>query len=159
MACAASISSSDFVKVAVVARHGVNDNIAVAFVRGFGMKRGAIASSVGHDSHNITVVGADEADMAVAVNRLIEIEGGFAVAEGGRVVAELALPVAGLMSLMSFEEVHKALIPLRAAAKSLGVALAEPFLQVAFLPLPVIPHLKITDKGLVDVDRFEFVRD
>ncbi len=83
----------DMIKVAVVARHGVNDNIACAFVHGFGMKRGAIASSVGHDCHNITVVGADEADMAVAVNRLIEIEGGFAVAEGGRVLAELALPV------------------------------------------------------------------
>ncbi|MGO4872359.1 MAG: adenine deaminase [Roseiarcus sp.] len=149
----------DFIKVAVVARHGVNDNIATAFVNGFGLKRGAIASSVGHDSHNITVVGADEKDMAVAVNRLIEIDGGFVVAEGGRVLAELALPVAGLMSLLSFEDVHKALIPLRAAAKSLGVVLAEPFLQVAFLPLPVIPHLKITDKGLVDVDRFEFVRD
>jgi adenine deaminase len=149
----------DFVKVAIVARHGVNDNIAVAFVHGFGMKRGAIASSVGHDCHNITVVGANEADMAIAVNRLIEIEGGFAVAEGGRTVAELALPIAGLMSLMSFEEVRKALIPLRAAAKSLGVVLAEPFLQVAFLSLPVIPHLKITDMGLVDVDRFEFVRD
>jgi adenine deaminase len=149
----------DMVKVAVVARHGINSNIATAFVHGFGMKRGAIASSVGHDSHNITVVGADEADMAVAVNRLIEIEGGFAVAEGGRVLAELALPVAGLMSLLSFEDVHKALVPLRAAARSLGVVLAEPFLQVAFLPLPVIPHLKITDRGLVDVDRFEFVRD
>ena len=149
----------DMVKVAVVARHGVNDNISVAFVHGFGMKRGAIASSVGHDCHNITVVGADEADMAVAVNRLIEIEGGFAVAEGGQVRAELALPVAGLMSLMSFEEVREALIPLRAAAKALGVTLPEPFLQVAFLPLPVIPHLKITDRGLVDVDRFEFVRD
>ena len=149
----------DLVKVAVVARHGVNDNISVAFVHGFGMKRGAIASSVGHDSHNITVVGADEADMAAAVNRLIEIEGGFAVAHEGKVIAELALPIAGLMSLMSFEQVHKALIPLRAAAKSLGVVLAEPFLQVAFLPLPVIPHLKITDMGLVDVDRFEFVRD
>jgi adenine deaminase len=149
----------DFVKVAVVARHGINDNIAVAFVHGFGMKRGAIASSVGHDSHNITVVGADEADMAVAVNRLIDIEGGFTVASGGEIVGELALPVAGLMSLLSFEEVHRALIPLRAAAKGLGVVLAEPFLQVAFLPLPVIPHLKITDKGLVDVDRFEFVRD
>jgi len=149
----------DAIKVAVVARHGINGNIATAFVHGFGMKRGAIASSVGHDSHNITVVGANEADMAVAVNRLIEIEGGFAVAEGGRVLAELPLPVAGLMSLMSFEEVREALIPLRAAAKSLGVVLAEPFLQVAFLPLPVIPHLKITDMGLVDVDRFEFVRD
>ena len=149
----------DAVKVAVVARHGINDNIATAFVHGFGMKRGAIASSVGHDSHNITVVGASEADMAVAVNRMIEIEGGFVVAEGGEVLAELPLPVAGLMSLMTFEQVREALIPLRAAAKSLGVVLAEPFLQVAFLPLPVIPHLKITDKGLVDVDRFEFVRD
>jgi adenine deaminase len=149
----------DAVKVAVVARHGVNRNIAVAFVKGFGMKRGAIASSVGHDCHNICVVGADEADMAAAVNRLIEIEGGFAVAAGGKILAELALPIAGLMSLMSFEDVHKALVPLRAAAKSLGVVLAEPFLQVAFLPLPVIPHLKITDMGLVDVDKFEFVRD
>jgi adenine deaminase len=149
----------DLVKVAVVARHGLNDNLAVAFVTGFGMKRGAIASSVGHDSHNITVVGADEEDMAVAVNRLVELEGGFVVAEGGKVLAELALPIAGLISLMSFEEVREALIPLRAAAKSLGVVLQEPFLQVAFLPLPVIPHLKITDKGLVDVDRFDFVRD
>ena len=151
--------AKDMVKVAVVARHGVNDNIACGFVHGFGMRRGAIASSVGHDSHNITVVGANEADMAVAVNRLGEIEGGFAVAEGGRVLAELALPVAGLMSLLGFEDVHRALIPLRAAAKSLGVTLPEPFLQVAFLPLPVIPHLKITDMGMVDVDRFELVRD
>ena len=150
---------NDFVKVAVVARHGINDNIATAFVHGFGMKRGAIASSVGHDSHNITVVGADEEDMAAAVNRLTEIEGGFAVALGGKVIAELALPVAGLMSLLSFEEVREALIPLRAAAKSLGVTLPEPFLQVAFLPLPVIPHLKITDLGLVDVDRFELLKD
>ena len=149
----------DLAKVAVVARHGINDNIGVAFVRGFGIKRGAIACSVGHDSHNITVVGADEADMAVAVNRLIEIEGGFAVASDGEIRAELSLPVAGLMSLLSFEEVRTALIPLRAAAKGLGVVLPEPFLQVAFLPLPVIPHLKITDRGLVDVDRMEFVRD
>ena len=149
----------DVVKVAVVARHGVNDNIGVAFVHGFGMQRGAIASSVGHDSHNITVVGANEDDMAAAVNRLFDIEGGFAVACDGRILAELALPVAGLMSLMRFEAVREALIPLRAAAKAIGVTLPEPFLQVAFLPLPVIPHLKITDRGLVDVDRMEFVRD
>ena len=149
----------DVVKVSVVARHGVNDNRATAFVKGFGMKRGAIASSVGHDSHNLCVVGVDETDMAAAVNRLRETEGGFAVARDGKVVAELPLPVAGLMSLKSFEEVREALVPLRAAAKGLGVTLAEPFLQVAFLPLPVIPHLKITDMGLVDVDKFEFVRD
>ncbi len=154
--------AQDVVKVAVVERHGKSlpgEGIGRGFVTGFGMKRGAIASSVGHDSHNITVVGADDADMAVAVNRLGEIEGGFVVAEGGRVIAEIALPVAGLMSLLSFEGVHEALVPLRAAAKSLGVTLAEPFLQVAFLPLPVIPHLKITDKGMVDVDRFELIVD
>ena len=151
--------SQDIVKVSVVARHGVNDNRATAFVKGFGMKRGAIASSVGHDSHNLCVVGVDEVDMAAAVNRLRETEGGFAVARDGNVVAELPLPVAGLMSLKSFEAVREALIPLRAAAKGLGVTLAEPFLQVAFLPLPVIPHLKITDMGLVDVDKFAFVRD
>jgi adenine deaminase len=149
----------DVIKAAVVARHGVNDNMATAFVNGFGMKRGAIASSVGHDSHNLCVVGTNETDMAAAVNRLCEIEGGFAVAEGGRILADLPLPVAGLMSLGSFERVRNELIPLRAAARGLGVTLAEPFLQVAFLPLPVIPHLKITDKGLVDVDRMEFVRD
>ncbi len=149
----------DAVKVAVVARHGVNRNIGVAFVHGFGMQRGAIASSVGHDSHNLCVVGASEADMAVAVNHLITIEGGFAVACDGAVTADLPLPMAGLMSLRSFEDVHAALIPLRKAAQALGVTLPEPFLQVAFLPLPVIPHLKITDRGLVDVDRFELVRD
>ncbi len=149
----------DVVKVSVVARHGVNDNLSTAFVQGFGMKLGAIASSVGHDSHNLCVVGADETDMAIAINRLRQIEGGFVVARGGKVVAEMPLPVAGLMSLASFEEVRKMLINLRSAAKGLGVTLAEPFLQVAFLPLPVIPHLKITDKGLVDVDTFEFVRD
>lgn len=147
----------DAVKVCVVARHGKNRNIGRGFVHGFGMKRGAIASSIGHDSHNICVVGADDADMAVAVNRLIELKGGFVVAEGGAVKAELALPVAGLMSAGSFEEVHDALIPLRAAAKALGVVLPEPFLQVAFLPLPVIPHLKITDFGMFDVDKFALI--
>jgi adenine deaminase len=147
----------DMIKVAVVARHGVNDNIATAFVHGFGLKRGAIASSVGHDSHNICVIGVDDADMAAAVNRLIELQGGFVVVAGGAVLAELALPIAGLMATTSFEEVRGALIPLRAAAKGLGCALAEPFLQVAFLPLPVIPHLKVTDFGLFDVDRFELV--
>ena len=147
----------DIVKVAVVERHGRGGSIGVAFVKGFGLKRGAIASSIGHDSHNICVIGADDADMALAVNRLAAIEGGFAVAEGGQILAEVPLPVAGLMSLCTHEEVHDALLPLRAAARGLGVVLQEPFLQVAFLPLPVIPHLKITDRGLVDVDRFAFV--
>lgn len=147
----------DAIKVTVIERHGKSGGIATGFVHGFGMKRGAIASSVGHDSHNLCVVGVDEASMAAAANRLIEIGGGFAVADDGEVTAELALPVAGLMSDQPFEAVRHDLETLRGAAKALGVVLAEPFLQVAFLTLPVIPHLKITDKGLVDVDAFDFV--
>lgn len=149
--------AQDAIKVAVIERHGKNGNIGRGFVHGFGLRSGAIGSTVGHDSHNICVVGASEEDMAVAVNRLIDIQGGFVVVDKGRVLAELPLPVAGLMSDRSFEEVHDALVPLRAAARSLGTTLPEPFLQVAFLPLPVIPHLKISDRGLVDVDRFELV--
>jgi adenine deaminase len=149
--------AQDAIKVAVIERHGVNGNIGRGFVHGFGLKHGAIASTVGHDSHNICVVGASEVDMAIAVNRLVDLGGGFAVARDGAVLAELALPIAGLMSDMRFEDVREALVPLRMAARSLGTSLPEPFLQVAFLPLPVIPHLKITDRGLVDVDRFCFV--
>ncbi len=149
--------TQDAVRVTVIERHGKNGGIASGFVHGFGMQRGAIASSVGHDSHNLCVVGVDEASMAAAANRLIATGGGFAVAEDGVVVAELALPVAGLMSEQPFEAVRFALEELRYAARALGVVLAEPFLQVAFLTLPVIPHLKITDKGLVDVDAFGFV--
>jgi hypothetical protein len=132
-------------------------NIATGFVKGFGLQRGAIGSTICHDHHNIAVVGANYDDMALAATRLGEIEGGFVVVEGGRVLAEIPLPVAGLMSLQSFEEVRTALIALRAAAASLGVVLEEPFLQLAFLCLPVIPHLKITDHGMVDVDRFEVI--
>ncbi|MEI8145401.1 MAG: adenine deaminase, partial [Alphaproteobacteria bacterium] len=147
----------DAVKVAVVARHGINDNIGRGFVHGFGLKRGAIASSIGHDSHNICVVGADDADMALAVNRCVALRGGFVVVEGGEVRAELALPIAGLMSDQPYENLIGPLEALREAARGLGVILAEPFLQVAFLPLPVIPHLKISDRGLVDVDRFMLI--
>jgi adenine deaminase len=151
--------ASDIAKVAVIERHGKDGSIGRGFVTGFGMQRGAIASSVGHDSHNICVVGMDDSDMAVAVNRLREIGGGFAVAEGGSVVAELPLPIAGLMSTAPFETVHAQLLPLRKAARDLGCTLPEPFLQVAFLPLPVIPHMKITNLGLFDVDRFELVQE
>lgn len=147
----------DLAKIAVIERHGRNGNIATGFVRGFGMQRGAIASTVCHDHHNLAVVGVDYDDMALAANRLGEIEGGFAVVRDGKVQAELALPMAGLMSLEPFEEVHRHLVALRAAARDLGVTLEEPFLQLAFLALPVIPHLKITDRGLVDVDRFEII--
>ncbi len=145
---------ADVIKISVIERHGVNGNVGRGFVKGFGLKRGAIASSVGHDSHNIIVVGASDADMAVAVNRVIEMGGGFVVSEHEQIRAELALPLAGLMSLEPFEAVCAALHELRDAARALGCTLPEPFLQVAFLALPVIPHLKMTDLGLFDVDRF-----
>ena len=147
----------DIIKLAVIERHGKKGSMSVASVHGFGLKKGAIASSVGHDSHNITVVGANDADMALAANRLGELQGGFVVTADGEVLAELALPVAGLMSLLDFEGVRGKLTVLRDAARAIGCTLKEPFLQVAFLPLPVIPHLKITDLGLVDVDRFELI--
>lgn len=146
--------ANDVIKVAVIERHGKNGNHANGFVQGFGLKKGAIASTVGHDSHNICVVGVSEEDMALAANRLGEIKGGFVVVEDGKVTGEIPLPVAGLMSLEPYESVRDTLHHLRQAAYALGTKLEEPFLQVAFLPLPVIPHLKISDKGMVDVDKF-----
>ena len=147
----------DLMRIAVIERHGKNGNIATGFVKGFGIARGAIASTVCHDHHNIAVVGADYADMALAANRLSEIEGGFVVARNGQIIAELPLPVAGLMSLESFEDVRDRLVILRDASRDLGVTLEEPFLQLAFLALPVIPALKITDRGMVDVTKFEII--
>jgi adenine deaminase len=149
--------AQDIIKVAVIERHGKNGNHANGFVQGFGLKKGAIASTVGHDSHNICVVGVDEDDMARAANRLSEIKGGFVVVENGVVTGEIALPVAGLMSLEPYESVRDTLHHLRQAAFALGATLEEPFLQLAFLPLPVIPHLKISDRGMVDVDRFALI--
>ena len=148
---------NDVIKVAVIERHGKNGNHANGFVQGFGLKKGAIASTVGHDSHNICVVGVNEDDMARAANRLSEINGGFVVVENGVVTGEIALPVAGLMSLEPYESVRDTLHHLRQAAYALGATLEEPFLQLAFLPLPVIPHLKISDRGLVDVDKFMLI--
>lgn len=151
----------DIAKVAVVERHGKTTPTCplagLGFVEGFGLKRGAIGSSVGHDSHNLTVLGVSDADMALAANHLIHMQGGFVVVADGTVLAEFALPIAGLMSDRPHTHIHEGLIPLRKAAKSLGIRLEEPFLQIAFLPLPVIPHLKITDKGLFDVDRFDHI--
>ncbi|WP_312223238.1 adenine deaminase [Rhizobium rhizoryzae] len=149
--------ANDIIRVAVIERHGKNGNHANGFVQGFGLKKGAIASTVGHDSHNICVVGVSEEDMALAANRLGEIRGGFVVVEDGKVTGEIALPVAGLMSLEPYETVRDILHELRKAAYALGTTLTEPFLQVAFLPLPVIPHLKISDKGMVDVDKFALI--
>jgi len=144
-------------KLAVLERHGKNGNIGRGFVQGFGPMRGALASTIGHDSHNIIVVGDDDGDMAAAVNRLIDIQGGGVAVASGEVRTELPLPLAGLMSDRPFEEVEGALRDLRRTTAAMGCTLPEALLQLAFLPLPVIPHLKLTDKGLVDVDRFQLI--
>ncbi|WP_374381753.1 adenine deaminase [Dongia sp.] len=148
---------NDVIKVCVLERHGKRRTIGRGFVKGLKLPRGAIASSIGHDSHNICVVGASDSDMAVAVNRLIDLGGGFVLAADNAVVTEMALPLAGLMSDKDFRTVAREIAALRQAVRGLGCPLAEPFLQMAFLPLPVIPHLKITDLGLVDVDKFELI--
>jgi adenine deaminase len=150
-------AAQDVLNIAVIGRHGKNRNIGRAFVKGFGFRAGALASSVGHDSHNICVAGASNEDMALAVNRLIALGGGFVAVLNGQVIGEIALPIAGLFSLKSFPEVRTELIALRKAVAGMGCTLHEPFIQLAFLPLPVIPHLKLTDIGLVDVDRFELI--
>jgi len=141
----------DIAKVTVVERHHGTGNIGLGFVRGFGIRRGAIASSVGHDAHNITVVGVNDEDMATAVNTIASIGGGQVVVSRGEVLARVGLPIAGLMSDEPVEIVSAQLEKLHLAAKRLGIKIRSPFMQMAFLPLAVIPEFRITDKGLVDV--------
>ncbi len=136
-------------RLCVLERHGRNGNIGKGWVRGFGPLRGAIATSIGHDSHNLITVGDDPADMAAAVNHLIDIQGGAVVLRDGTAIASLPLPVAGLMSDQPSAFVEERLVELRRAAREIGCTLEEPLLQLAFLPLPVIPHLKLTDRGYV----------
>ena len=155
--CAVADPQGDLLKIAVVERHRGTGNVAVAFVRGFGLRAGALASSVAHDSHNVVVIGCNDADMSAAVERVVEIGGGQVVVAGGELKAGLALPIAGLMSPLTVEEVARGVESLNRAAGDLGCTLDDPFMTMSFLALPVIPELKLTDKGLVDVGRFEIV--
>ncbi len=152
-----STREPDVLPLAVVERHGRNGNIGHGLVHGFQLKGGAIASTVGHDSHNICVVGASSQAMADAVNALRESQGGFVVVspDGGK--ALLPLPLGGLFTDASTDALVENLRVLHKAALELGCPLRDPFLQLAFLPLPVIPHLKLTDRGLVDVDAFQLL--
>ncbi len=143
--------------LAVVERFGYQLSPATGLVKGFTLHEGAIASSVGHDSHNIVVIGVDAPSMVLAVNHLLTNGGGYCVVKGNTVVADLALPLGGIMSLDSSEEITRQIITLKKAACDIGVDLNEPFVQMSFLALPVIPSLKITAKGLVDVEKFEVI--
>ena len=147
----------DILKIAVVERHRATGNIGVGFVQGFGLRKGAIGSSVAHDSHNLVVVGTNDQDILKAVITIKKIGGGLVVVSEGKVLASLPLPIAGLMTDAPVSQVHLQLEALHRAAKSLGCKLPDPFMTLSFLSLPVIPELKLTDKGLVDVNQFKIV--
>lgn len=152
-----AFQQKDILHIAVIERHGVGLKPSMGLVHGLGLKQGAIASSVAHDSHNIVVIGSHFADMVLAANELIRLGGGLAVVESQKVLHSMALPIAGLLSLDSAEKIESDIILLREATAKVGIEIEEPFIQMAFLALPVIPSLKITDKGLVSVDKFEFI--
>ena len=147
----------DLAKVAVFERHLQTGRVGHGFVHGFGLRTGAFGSTVAHDAHNLIVVGAEDEAMLIAARRLAELGGGLVVASAERVLAELPLPVAGLVSDRPLAEVLDASRELGAAVRSLGVTFPQPVQMLAFLSLSVIPSLKITDRGLVDVERFELV--
>jgi len=149
-------ASRDLAKIAVFERHLRSGRVAVGFVRGFGLQRGAFGSTVAHDGHNLIVVGMDDASMLQVAQHLFEIGGGIAV-HGDGATTDLPLPVAGLLSTGSLDEVIAASRAVNVALEALGVTFPQPVQTLAFLSLSVIPSLKITDRGLVDVDRFEIV--
>jgi adenine deaminase len=155
--CVVADPSRDLVKIAVVERHHATGRIGIGFATNVGLQRGAFASTVAHDAHNIVILGVDDLAIAACVTRLAQIGGGIVIAEGGRVAEELPLPIAGLMSDLPLAEVHERLRSMESRLESMGVTMAAPFMTLSFLALSVIPELKITDQGLVDVNRFELV--
>jgi adenine deaminase len=149
--------SRDLAKAAVLERHRGTGRVGLGFASGFGLRRGALASSHAHDAHNVVVVGVDDADMATAVNRLRDIGGGQVAVAGGEVVAEVPCPIGGLLSDLPAEEVAALVERMHRASRGLGVTLPAPFMAMSFMALSVIPELRITDRGLVDTVRSELV--
>jgi adenine deaminase len=147
----------DLLKIAVVERHRATGNVGKAFIKGFGLKHGAIAGTVAHDHHNMVIIGADDASMRRAAQAVIEMRGGLAAVDGDTVLGTLPLPVAGLMSELPLEQVRREYDALIAHAHQLGSAMPDPFMAMSFMALEVIPKLKLTDVGLVDVEKFQVV--
>ena len=148
---------TDTLKICVIERHRAGGNIGKGFVKGFNLKSGAMASTVAHDSHNMIVIGTNDKDMYTAAVELIKSQGGKIVVNNGEILAHLPLPVAGLISDADFDTVIKKSMQLNSAAKSIGCEIDDPFMAMGFLSLPVIPELKITDKGVFDTVNFKFV--
>jgi adenine deaminase len=149
--------SRDILKIAVIERHLATGNVGLGFVKGFGMQKGAIASTIAHDHHNIVVAGADDESIFNAVQAIAATRGGMAAAYNETLLAQLPLPIAGLMSDQPIETVCRQMDGVIAGARQLGSSLHDPFMALSFLALPVIPSLKVTDRGLVDVDKFQLV--
>ncbi|CQR46059.1 Adenine deaminase [Paraliobacillus sp. PM-2] len=149
--------SQDVVKLACIDRHHQSGDISVSFANGFQLKRGAVASTVAHDSHNLLVMGADEADMAFAANALIDLGGGMVVVENGEVLAQVPMPIAGLMSDANAHEVVAQVKDLETAWKQLGCPIHAPFMTFSLIALPVIPEIRISNRGLVDVTTFSLI--
>lgn len=145
----------DILKIVVIERHKATGRIGKAFVRGFGLKQGAIGSTVAHDSHNIVIVGTNDADMFAAFQQIKKLKGGLVVINNGKLVAQLPLPVGGLLSAKSFEETAADLKNLKQKVKTLGGTHDSPFMILSFLCLSAIPKLKVTDLGLIDVEKFK----
>ncbi len=154
---AVSNTDTDTLKICVIERHRATGNIGKGFVKGFNLKSGAIASTVAHDSHNMIVVGTNDYDMYVAAVELVKSQGGKVVVNNGEVISKLPLPIAGLMSDKEFNYVLEKCAELNESARSIGCTLEDPFMTMAFMSLPVIPELKVTDKGLFDTNKFNFV--
>jgi adenine deaminase len=152
-----SDTERDILKLMVIERHKATGNMGLGLVKGFGIRSGAIAGTVAHDSHNIIAVGVSDDDILVAVSEIRKLQGGLVVVNKKKVLAEIPLPVAGLMSDKPLDYVVKKLAKVEEAVKGLGVKIKHPFGILSFLALPVIPELKLTDKGLVDVNQFKFV--
>lgn len=149
--------SRDLLKIAVIERHRATGNIGKGFIRGFGLQRGAIAGTVAHDHHNLVVIGADDASMLAAANAVIEMRGGVVAVDGDKILAQLPLPVAGLMSEAPIDDVRRDYDAIIKAAQTLGSSLDDPLMAMSFMALEVIPKLKLTDMGLVDVEQFKLV--
>jgi len=148
-------TARDILKLVVVERHRATGNVGVGFVRGFKMQRGALASTVAHDAHNVVVVGANDADLRFAIESLSRMQGGQVAVADGKVLAQLPLPIAGLVSDRPLREVISGIERLNAAARSLGCQLDAPFMTLSFLSLSPIPSLKLTDQGLIDAAKLE----
>ncbi|MBQ2615653.1 MAG: adenine deaminase, partial [Synergistaceae bacterium] len=146
-------AENDIAKIVVLERHRDTGRFGVGFVKGLGIMRGAVGSSVAHDAHNFVVAGADDASIITALHGLAEMGGGLVVSEGGELKASFALPIGGLMSYLSPEEVCAQLAKMENAAETLGVKIPHPFMVLSFLCLSVIPELRITDLGYVDITK------